>query len=111
MTHSGTHPGETCPSCKRRVPYPKKPSSPKETHPLSFGRAPVEVVDELKDRVNTVADLVGFTKWPYPQARAVMLMLTIAEAVNIETLVEVASGMSWGTAEKEPDPAVNGVQT
>ena len=92
-------PGSECPACKRRVPHPPKHTSPKTTHPLSFGRAPDEVVHELKDRVNALADDAGLSKLPYPQARTVMLMLTLAEVVSRETLLEVASGMSWGTAQ------------
>ena len=95
---SHVHPGETCPKCQRRVPHPKKASSPQETHPLTFGRAPHEVVDELKERVNALAESAGLSKLPYPQARTIFLLLTLAEVVNPETLIEVASGMSWGSA-------------
>lgn len=88
-------PGETCQLCKRRVPHPRTAKSPRSK--VSAFRAPAEVVDELKDRLSRLAGDCGFDKLPYVEARTILLLLTIVEAVNRETLLEVASGMSWGT--------------
>lgn len=88
-------PGETCDRCKRKVPHPRTSTSPKSK--VSAFRAPAEIVDELKDRLGRLAGDCGFDRLPYSEARTILLLLTIVEAVNRETLVEVASGMSWGT--------------
>lgn len=95
LIHPG--PGEECPQCRRRVPHTRKETTPRETHPLTFGRAPSDITDELKERVNALAQDAGLTSLPYHQARTVMLLLTIAESVDAGTLKAVAGGMSWGT--------------
>lgn len=101
LVHPG--PGEDCDRCGRRVPHPRKSSSPRATHPVTFGRAPSDITDELKERVNALSQDAGLTSLPYHQARTVMLLLTIAESVDGETLKAVAGGMSWGTGKDADD--------
>jgi hypothetical protein len=88
--------GEECKLCRRRVPHKKKASSPSETKPMTFGRAPADAADELKQRIDDLAKSSGLSEQAYPQVRAIMLALLLAENVDSETLAEVASGMTWG---------------
>jgi hypothetical protein len=90
-------PGQTCPRCDRRVPHPRKESSPRETKTDSF-RAPADLVDELRERLDRLAADTGLAERPYSKARVLMLLLTLADAVSRETLLSVASEMSWGAS-------------
>lgn len=90
-------PGQTCPRCDRRVPHPRKESSPRETKTDSF-RAPADLVDELRERLDRLAADTGLASRPYSKARVLMLLLTLADAVSRETLLSVASEMSWGAS-------------
>lgn len=92
------HPGETCELCKRRVPHPKKPSSPSQTAVVSIGRAPTDFKHELEARIEALGESAGLGETKFFKARTLQLMLTVAEAVSPDTLRAVAEGMSWGTA-------------
>lgn len=56
-------PGQPCPSCKRRVPYPKTAASPK-TKVVAF-RAPVDEVEAFKENLEVAAQHVGAAGRPH----------------------------------------------
>ena len=56
-------PGESCKSCGRRVPYPKKSDSPK-TKVCSI-RVPIDDVEYFEERFKFVAEDLGIYKKPH----------------------------------------------
>ena len=46
-------PGQTCPECKRRVPHPKKPSSPKTK--VFAVRVPVDEIEAFTELIDVAA--------------------------------------------------------
>lgn len=56
-------PGKPCPSCHRRIPHPKKPSSPK-TSTKSY-RVPVDEAEAHNDVVEQAARFVGCHERPH----------------------------------------------
>lgn len=57
--------GSDCPTCKRRVPYKRKPSSPK-TQVLSI-RIPITDSDEFKEMLDAAATHAGLKDKPHHQ--------------------------------------------
>lgn len=57
------HPGDTCPTCARRLPFPKKETSPK-TRPLAY-RIPLDEADAHLEVIDAVAELIGVTGEKY----------------------------------------------
>ena len=55
-------PGETCPVCERRVPHPKKKTSPK-SKPFAF-RIPLDATDQFKEIVDAAAEHLGCKEEP-----------------------------------------------
>lgn len=58
MTHP--EPGTTCPSCERRIPFPKKSNSP-TTRPLAY-RIPLDEADAHLEVLDAVAELLGISE-------------------------------------------------
>lgn len=58
-------PGETCPECNRRVPHPRKPSSPK-SKVVGF-RIPVDEADDVMEAWKMRAERLGVLKMPHWQ--------------------------------------------
>ena len=56
-------PGEECPSCHRRIPHPKKKSSP-QTRVFST-RVPIDDADTFKDLVDAAAEHMGIKERPH----------------------------------------------
>lgn len=56
-------PGQTCPACDRRVPHPKKPTSP-DSKPLSY-RVPLDELDAHKVVLNEAAKHLGTAGRPH----------------------------------------------
>lgn len=56
------HPGKKCPACERRVPYPKKDSSP-VTRVVSY-RVPVEEYEAHKDTMEALSRYMGTFERP-----------------------------------------------
>ncbi len=50
-------PGDTCNSCGRRVPHPKKSTSP-TTKPIAY-RAPLDEYESHLEVIDAVAELLG----------------------------------------------------
>lgn len=71
-----TPPGEKCPTCERRVPFPKKKTSPL-TKPFSV-RIPVGDYDTFVERVDVVADHVGVSDKPHHRYWALEIAMAIA---------------------------------
>ena len=63
------HPGETCPTCERKVPHPRKPTSPK-SKTKSF-RLPVDVAGDYDELVEAAAKHLGIEKEPFAHFNAV----------------------------------------
>ena len=72
-THDGPIPGSTCPGCKRRVPYPKKPTSP-TTRPIAY-RVPLDEYDAHLEVIDAVAELLGVKEEPYHRFKALSYAL------------------------------------
>ena len=62
------HPGDTCPTCSRRVPLPKKQSSP-TTKPIAY-RVPLNEYEAHLEVIDAVADLLGIKSEPYHRFKA-----------------------------------------
>lgn len=56
-------PGEECPSCKRRVPHPKKKSSPSTS--VFSTRVPIDDADTFKSMVDAAAEHMGIKAKPH----------------------------------------------
>ncbi len=56
-------PGQTCPECKRRVPFPKKADSPKST--IVSYRLPLDEMEAHVDTFDAVARYIGTAGRPH----------------------------------------------
>ena len=56
-------PGEECPSCRRRVPHPKKKSSPQTS--VFSTRVPIDDADTFKSMVDAAAEHMGIKSKPH----------------------------------------------
>lgn len=63
------HPGDTCPTCTRRVPYPRKETSP-TTKPIAY-RAPLDEYDAHLEVIDAVAELLGVKQEKYHRFKAI----------------------------------------
>jgi hypothetical protein len=63
------HPGEKCPTCERKFPHPKKPSSP--TSKTKSFRLPLDVADSYDELVEAAAEHLGIAKEPFAHFNAV----------------------------------------
>ena len=70
------HPGEKCPSCERRIPYPKKSDSPK-TKVFSV-RIPIDDADVFTELVDAVAEHMSVREKPHHRYTAILLALALA---------------------------------
>lgn len=68
-------PGETCQLCKRRVPHPKKSTSP-TTKPLAY-RAPLDEYDAHLEAIDTVADILGIKANKYHRFTTINYALAV----------------------------------
>lgn len=60
-------PGSCCPTCERRVPHPKKDSTP-ESRVISY-RVPADEADSFVEILQVAAKIVGAHELPYWQWR------------------------------------------
>ena len=72
---SAPEPGQTCGVCKRRVPHPRKESSP-VTKTVSY-RVPVDEHEAHKDVLETAAKFLGVHEQPHWQFKAMSLALAL----------------------------------
>lgn len=64
-------PGSTCPQCNRRVPHPRKPSSPKSK---VYGmRVPVDEHDTFAEVVDAAAEHLGVKEQPHHRFKTLSL--------------------------------------
>lgn len=73
---SSVSPGDTCPTCERRVPHPKKTSSPK-TKTMSL-RVPVDAADDFDEIYEAAARHLGCYEephWKYKTALTALALL------------------------------------
>ena len=63
------HPGDTCPTCSRRVPHPRKPSSP-TTKPIAY-RCPLDEYDAHLEVIDAVAELLGVKEEKFHRYKAI----------------------------------------
>jgi hypothetical protein len=94
-TSGSLSPGEKCPACERRVPHPRKESSPKQTRQLNLGPAPADFVEEVKTRLDDQAALWGLAAKPHHRYKVLDLALEFARAVNSEAALKVAEERPW----------------
>ena len=69
----GLQPGSTCDLCHRRIPHPKKPTSP-TTKPIAY-RAPLDEYDAHLEVIDAVAELLGVKEEPYHRFKALSYAL------------------------------------
>lgn len=67
------NPGAPCPTCLRRVPFPKVATSP-TTKPLAY-RIPLDEYDAHLEVIDAVADLLGVTGEKYHRYRTMSYCL------------------------------------
>jgi len=63
------HPGDTCPTCSRRIPHPKKATSP-TTKPIAY-RAPLDEYEAHLEVIDAVAELLGVKSEPFHRYKAI----------------------------------------
>jgi hypothetical protein len=63
------HPGEKCPTCERKVPHPKRATSP--TSKTKSFRLPLDVADSYDELVEAAAEHLGIAKEPFAHFNAV----------------------------------------
>lgn len=64
-------PGSACPTCKRRVPHPKKPATPRSAV-VAF-RVPVDELEAFRETWEAAADYIGVLEQAYWQHKVVTL--------------------------------------
>ena len=62
-------PGDTCPTCSRRVPHPKKATSP-TTRPIAY-RAPLDEYEAHLEVIDAVAELLGVKSEKFHRYKAI----------------------------------------
>jgi hypothetical protein len=66
-THEDVHPGDKCPTCNRRVPHPKKASSPQSK---VFGyRVPIDDAETHGEILDAAAEELGILQEPHHRFR------------------------------------------
>lgn len=73
--HEGMEPGSTCPTCERRIPHPKKKTSPK-SKVISY-RVPEEVQVEYQEVLEAAATHAGTIGKPFWQWQTMNLALAL----------------------------------
>jgi hypothetical protein len=68
-------PGETCTTCKRKVPHPRKPSSP-TTKPVSY-RVPLDEIEAHQETLDAAAHFVGVAEQPFSHFKVYTLALAL----------------------------------
>ena len=69
------HPGDTCPRCARRLPHPKKSTTP-HTRPIAY-RVPLDEYDAHLEVIDTVAELLGEKSEKYHRFRAISYAMAV----------------------------------
>ena len=76
-------PGQTCVVCKRRVPHPRKETSPR-TKPLSY-RIPEGEYEAHLETIDAVAELLGIKETKYHRYNTVNAgMLALLQGARLE---------------------------
>lgn len=83
--------GQTCPTCERRVPHPKKASSPK-TATVSY-RAPIGELEAHRETLETVAVYLGVRERPHHIFWTVVYAL--ARVLQDPEMKDVAARGGW----------------
>jgi hypothetical protein len=68
-------PGQTCEACKRKIPYPKKESSP--TSKTFAYRVPVDEAEAHAETLDVAARFVGVAEQPFFQYKLIALALVL----------------------------------
>ena len=77
------HPGDTCDRCGRRVPHPKKASSP-TTRPLAY-RVPEGDYEAHLETIDAVAELLGIKETKYHRFNTVNAgLLALLQGARLE---------------------------
>lgn len=61
--HDHLEPGATCPTCERRVPYPKRDSSPSSK--VKAYRVPADEIDAHEEILEAAARELGYSGKPF----------------------------------------------
>jgi len=75
QTHELT-PGQTCPSCARRIPYPKKDTSP-DTRSITL-RVPIDEAESFEEIFEAAAKHIGAHDQPHWRYRTVLWGFVLA---------------------------------
>jgi hypothetical protein len=73
--HAELAPGETCSTCKRKVPHPRKESSP--TSKTFAYRVPVDEAEAHAETLDVAARFVGVAEQPFFQYKLIALALVL----------------------------------
>ena len=68
-------PGETCPTCARRVPHPRKPSSPKSK--VHACRGPLDEAEGFADLLEAAMEHTAFKGAPHDKYRTIQAGLVV----------------------------------
>ena len=71
--HVHLAPGQTCPTCTRRLPHPRKPGSP--TSQIFSYRVPLDEAEAHADTLDQVQRLLGVAEQPFSNFKALALAL------------------------------------
>jgi hypothetical protein len=80
-------PGHDCPTCRRRVPLPKKPSSPKTK--VFSTRVPIDDVDTFREILGAAAEHSGLKAKAYHEYNTLLVGLTLILQATKEDLPDV----------------------
>lgn len=73
--HVEPAPGQTCGTCKRKVPHPRQPTSP--TSKTFSYRVPVDEAEAHQDVLEQTARFVGVAEQPFERFKVVALALAL----------------------------------
>lgn len=73
--HTHLEPGQSCPTCERRLPFPRKESSP--TSKTFAYRVPVDEAEAHQDVLEQAARFVGVGEQPFERFKVVALALAL----------------------------------
>ena len=74
-SHRDLEPGQECPTCERRMPYPKTGESP--VSKVRAYRLPVDEADAHKDVLTEAAKFLGTHERPYWQYATLTIALAL----------------------------------
>lgn len=85
MSEFHIHPGDPCPTCARRIPYPKKADSP-QSKVFSY-RVPLDDAETHAEILDTAAEELGILSEPHHRFKLALYgAMLILQGARLEEL-------------------------